>query len=144
MDSPGAAEEYSVSEKIFKIMKQMELLAEDILADKRKMIELDKRRQKNREALRALKKPEGMSSGTSMVWCVYGSSFVRTEKCVAEATISAEQADIENELEASRKRIKKTMQELRLLEGSKGIEGFDLQPLSREEKAAIHTIIGAT
>ena len=120
-------------------MKQMELLAEDILADKRKMIELDRRRQKNREALRALKNTDGVSR----VWCVHGSSFVRTDRNVAEVSIAMEQAEIENELDVVRKHIKKTMQELRLLEGNKGIQDFDLKPLSKEEKDAIHKIIGA-
>ncbi|XP_003742856.1 p53 and DNA damage-regulated protein 1 [Galendromus occidentalis] len=133
-----------LSEKVFKIVKQMEALAEDILADRQKMIELDKRRQKNREALRALKKLEAGKTEASRTWCVHGSSFVRTDTRVAEAAISAEQSEIENEIETVRKRMKKTMQELSSLEGRKGIEHFDLKPLNRDEKDALYKIIGAS
>jgi hypothetical protein len=75
---------------------------------------------------------------------VYGSSFVRTEKRAVEANVAAEQAEIEMELELVRKRMKQTMHELSVLEGRKGIESFDLKPLNKEEKDAIHKIIGAT
>ena len=144
MELPSQAEADFYSEKIFEVIKQMELLAEDILADKQKMVELDKRRQKNREAWRALKKSDRNESAATRTWCVHGSSFVRTDIRVAVAAISAEQSEIETELEVVRKRMKRTMQELSLLEGRKGIESFDLKPLNRDEKDAIHKIIGAS
>lgn len=39
---------------VIEFMQQIEILAEDILADRREIIELNKKRDKNREAIRQL------------------------------------------------------------------------------------------
>jgi hypothetical protein len=40
--------------KVIEYMQQIEILAEDILSDRREIIELNKKRDKNREAIRQI------------------------------------------------------------------------------------------
>ena len=40
--------------KVIEYMKQIEILAEDILSDRREIIEINKKRDKNREAIRQI------------------------------------------------------------------------------------------
>ncbi|XP_022644104.1 p53 and DNA damage-regulated protein 1-like [Varroa destructor] len=136
--------------KIFALIKQMELIAEDILADRQKLIELDRRRQKNREAQRALKQctrtttsiNESQSGeAASRTWCVYGSSLVRIGTARAVDFIDKEQEDIEEEIKTVRRKIIHSTEKLAALEGRKGVQDFCLKPLTRVERDAIHKII---
>ncbi|OQR80417.1 p53 and DNA damage-regulated protein 1-like [Tropilaelaps mercedesae] len=114
------------------------------------MIELDRRRQKNREACRALKLSTTDNNRTNTqpgerverIWCVYGNSFISIADNRALDIISKEQEVIEKDTEDLRRRMKKSMQELSALEGRKSVQDFDLKPLTKTEKDAIHKIIG--
>ena len=55
------------SERVAEYLCRVETLAEDILADKHSMTELDRRRNKNREAMRQLMNEEKEAKGKKQV-----------------------------------------------------------------------------
>jgi chaperonin cofactor prefoldin len=57
-------------------LQQVETLAEDVLADRREIIELNKKRDKNREAMRSLMKP----TVDKKVWLCSGNMFIKFSK----------------------------------------------------------------
>ena len=66
---------------VLKYLEEVELLAEDVLADKQQIVDLDKKRNFNREALAALhKKTLAPPHSVNKVWVNFGGVFVKMEK----------------------------------------------------------------
>lgn len=61
------------------IIRSTEEVADKILVNKQELIELDKRRQQNREAIRELEK----STADKKVWTAIGSMLVKLERSKA-------------------------------------------------------------
>ncbi|KAL3877922.1 hypothetical protein ACJMK2_035563 [Sinanodonta woodiana] len=61
------------TQKLVNELTSLEEVAEEILADKQEMIDLDKRRQKTREAVRALQKDKQ----TQKSWVCFGNTFLK-------------------------------------------------------------------
>ncbi|KAH9380316.1 hypothetical protein HPB48_013160 [Haemaphysalis longicornis] len=177
--------------KVKQFLADIESTAETILADKEQAVELDRRRQKNREALRALQK---LDDNVRKPWVCIGNMFMKIPKgrttellqqvsdhlCMPIASNKAhstrhaarnamdfessactpeqqrpndlqlrplssllEQAKLEEEIASLRKKLKKNVQLLRELEGKSEVQGFSLEPLSREEMQAINKVMGS-
>lgn len=60
--------------KIVTCLTDLEEAAEDILTDRQTIIDLDRTRNGNREALRHMKKQEDKKS-----WCIMGSTFFKLD-----------------------------------------------------------------
>lgn len=63
------------SQKVLEILKDSERLADQVLQNKQEIIELDKRRQSNREAIRNL-----IKNNEQKVWITIGPILVKMEK----------------------------------------------------------------
>ena len=62
-------------------LEEVELLAEDVLADKQQLVDLDKKKNSNREALAALhKKVVAPPHSADKVWLNFGGMFIKMKK----------------------------------------------------------------
>lgn len=68
----------SGQEKVLEILMDTERVADQILVNKQEIVELDKRRQSNREALNELKR-----TGDKSTWTSLGCVIVKLKKDVA-------------------------------------------------------------
>ena len=67
------------NEQLLIYLKEIELSAEDVLSDKQEIVDLDRRRNSNREALRALDREcaAHWRGDESKTWLAMGNSFLR-------------------------------------------------------------------
>ncbi|XP_074604385.1 pdrg1 prefoldin-like subunit [Brevipalpus obovatus] len=118
------------------LLQESERLGEKILADREMMVEFDRRRNKNREALRAIEK-----QSQDKVWLNFANMFVRTEKSKAQDIIKRDQESINSNIDKTRNAIKDNMVKLSTLEGKKEHEMFKLNPLSSKEVSAMSSVL---
>lgn len=113
--SPAAAQDAA---ELVARMTKAERLGEEVLTERAQMVELDRRRNANREALAALRKADrdaagqhassGSSSSSSMKhWVCLGDVFMRQPHASARQMLEDDQKRIEAELEALRSGIKR-------------------------------------
>ncbi|KAJ1967206.1 hypothetical protein IWQ62_002000 [Dispira parvispora] len=116
---------------------QKEVLGENILTDRQLIIDYDRRRNGNREALRALKNTTDTKS-----WVSLGDMFIRLPN--TSATTMVKEVDNERlvqEVEEVRERILRNTQKLEEMEGSETqhhkegtfLKSFDLKPITAAE-----------
>ena len=67
------------NEQLLIYLKEIELAAEDVLSDKQEIVDLDRRRNSNREALRAMDRAcaDHWRGDESKTWLAMGNSFLR-------------------------------------------------------------------
>ncbi|KAG9353328.1 hypothetical protein JZ751_017905 [Albula glossodonta] len=102
------------SQRILKYLTEVELAAEDVLSDKQQIVDLDIKRNRNREALNALRD---------------------------DSPQSEDQAQLDKELSDLRKRLKAKVNHLNDLQGKPELRGYSLSPLSSDEMKAINSIL---
>lgn len=128
-------------------------MADQILQNKQEMVELDKRRQSNREAKCSLEK-----STDKKAWVTVGPILVKMTKERGEKLLEkgmrhlvkcevsapklwivsiADQQTIDIEINKLRSEQKILVGKLRDLEYQSPLKGFDLKPLDRKEAAAL-------
>jgi hypothetical protein len=94
-------------------MTKAERLGEEVLTERAQMVELDRRRNANREALGALRKADTggtgqKNAGSSMKhWVCLGDVFMRQPHASARQMLEDDQKRIETELEALRLSVKR-------------------------------------
>lgn len=118
------------SQKSLKYLVEVETLAEDILADRRSVVFLDKRRNENREALRSVK---GNQEGK--VWACIGGTLVKLERETAIRLITTDQAALDIEINKIRSQLKVKVNQLRDLEYKPPVPGLMLSPLTSQENS---------
>ena len=102
----------SNAEAIVDRLMRAERLGEEVLAERRQMVELDRQRNQNREALAALRRMdrEATASGTaapSKYWMCMGDVFLRRSHAATRSMLGEEQTRIERELETLRTSVKR-------------------------------------
>eukprot|EP00056_Hartaetosiga_gracilis_P012995 m.210699 g.210699 ORF g.210699 m.210699 type:complete len:134 (-) comp13782_c0_seq3:5361-5762(-) len=104
----------------------VEKLADSIVIGKHELVDLDRRHNQNREAIRAIKKE---SSGYGKAWLLYGSSgqFFSFPKEEAIDTLQSSQQKIERRKEEVHTTLKDEVAQLQRLQGKELNEGFDLK-----------------
>merc|ERR1719228_1811423 len=121
------------TERVADYLSRVETIAEDILSDKHSMTELDKRRNKNREAIRYLtnelkvKTPSKQKKSKTFV-CL-GEIFLQLPTTEVIPILEDDQKKLEDEIVKLRDDLKPKMQKLRQLEKKPELKGFDLKPL---------------
>ncbi|KAJ1971577.1 hypothetical protein H4R35_005182 [Dimargaris xerosporica] len=119
-----------------KDQSEREEVGETILFDRQLVIDYDRRRNSNREALRALQK-----SSASKAWVSLGDMFIRLPTDTASSMVQEEQGRISDAVDETRKRIKENAKKLEELDGldtankknGPHLKAFDLQPLTAQE-----------
>ncbi|XP_035376337.1 p53 and DNA damage-regulated protein 1 isoform X4 [Electrophorus electricus] len=114
-------------------LSEVEAAAEDVLADKQQIVDLDARRNRNREALSALR--------TDKVKVCFGNMFIKFSSERTKVMIQKDQEQLDREINDLRKRLKAKVNRLNDLQGKPELQGYNLSPLSNEELNAIHSIL---
>ncbi|XP_032789439.1 p53 and DNA damage-regulated protein 1 [Daphnia magna] len=116
-------------EKTQQFLIQTETAAQEILITKDELVALDFRRQKTREAFRALK--NDMIPGEK-AWMSVGNMFVKTRTLKAQNLLEREMKELDKDISDLHNKLKEQVKMLRDLEGKPELKGFDLQPITKE------------
>ncbi|XP_069863123.1 p53 and DNA damage-regulated protein 1 isoform X3 [Dipodomys merriami] len=101
------------AERVLQYLVEVEELAEEVLADKRQIVDLDTKRNQNREGLRALQRDLSLS----------------------------DQDHLDKEIEKLRKQLKVKVNRLFEAQGKPELKGFNLNPLNQDELKALKVIL---
>lgn len=118
---------------------QVERQAEKILMDKSEMVALDKSRNSNRMAIRALtncKTPE------DKIWMAVGLSLVKVSVAKAKNMLQADQVTLNNRINILRSNIKVDVNKLNDMEFKEPVKGLFLNPLTKKEMEAMNQVLG--
>ncbi|XP_060692254.1 p53 and DNA damage-regulated protein 1 [Hemiscyllium ocellatum] len=121
-------------ELLMNYLTEVEELAESLLADKQQIVDLDLKRNQNREALRALCK-NTEKSGNVMV--CFGNMFIKFPNSKTREMIQKDQEQLDKEIHKLYKQLKVKVNHLNEAQGKPELKGFNLSPLTQEELSAI-------
>ncbi|XP_028392522.1 p53 and DNA damage-regulated protein 1-like [Dendronephthya gigantea] len=117
---------------LLKNLSEIEEIAEEILADKEQIKNLDQRRNTNREALTALRKCKDEPSSKKS-WMCLGGMFIKYPTDSISDMLLKDQKELETEIKNVRDDLKAKVSKLHQLEGNQLPKGFDLTALDKEE-----------
>lgn len=117
-------------------LKQSENLGEEVLADQQQIVELDKRRQATREAIRAVRREKEARK----MWVMMGDEFVKVEKGTLQDWLESDQSVLDKEIDSVRDGLKEKVQALKRLEGEEIPRGFFLNSMSKDELSNISSV----
>jgi len=118
-----------ISETI-ELMAKIENAADEILSDKFQIVELDRKRNQNREALRAISKKDAVETTSDKVWFCLGKTFVKFPTETAEIILNDNRALLDDEINKIRDDLKTKVAHLYKLEGDDRLNsGFFLKSL---------------
>ncbi|KAF9571855.1 p53 and DNA damage-regulated protein 1 [Mortierella alpina] len=111
-------------------LQKRELIAEEILTNKELIIDYDRRRNSNREALTKLKKDLVQEK---KVWVNLGDMFLKMPKQNVETMIKKDQETLDTEISEIRQLMKEKVVELEKLEGGDGSKSraFQLKAMTK-------------
>lgn len=117
-----------ISETI-ELLAQIENAADEILADKSQIVELDRKRNQNREAIRALSKTH--ETKNDKVWFCLGKTFVKFPTKTAENLLNDNRILLDTEINKIRDELKTKVAHLYKLEGDDRLNpGYFLKSLN--------------
>lgn len=125
------------SAHLMQYLVEAEVAAEDLLTDKQKVVDLDRKRQKTREALRVLSKDKTSKKH----WVCIGNMFMKLPAPQTKKILEQDFDNLDDEINDTRHKMKEKLAKLRDVEKKEGLKGFDLQPLSAQELSAINSIL---
>ncbi|XP_030633736.1 p53 and DNA damage-regulated protein 1 [Chanos chanos] len=126
------------AQRVLAYLTEVEEAAEDVLADKQQIVDLDLKRNRNREALNALRNDRSLNDKANVC---FGNMFIRLPKEKTKTMIQKDQEQIDKEISELRKRLKAKVNHLNELQGKPELKGYNLSPLSNEEIKAINSIL---
>ncbi|CAH1765937.1 9948_t:CDS:2 [Entrophospora sp. SA101] len=114
------------------ILEKREKIAEVILTNEQLIIDYDRTRNTNREALNKLKKE---LKNEDKVWANFGNFFLKLENENVKTYIQEEQQNLEKEILSLRETIKEKAAELENLEKGEiqKMKGFDLKGITASD-----------
>ncbi|CAF2360658.1 unnamed protein product [Rotaria sp. Silwood2] len=122
---------HDTSDFVLKYLEEIELLAENVLAERREIIELNKRRDKLREASRAIHK---QPANIKMNWMCLNNNFLAIPTKDCKRLIDRDFDQMNLEINQAEKKLKENIKILYDAEKKPEIRGFNLKSLSREER----------
>ncbi|KAF4107177.1 p53 and DNA damage-regulated protein 1 [Onychostoma macrolepis] len=125
------------AQRILENLTEVEVAAEDILSDKQQIVDLDLRRNRNREALSALRN----HSPNDNVKVCFGNMFIKFPQESTRSMILKDQEQLDKEITDLRKRLKAKVNRLNELQGKPELRGYNLSPLSNDEIKAIDSLL---
>lgn len=121
-------------------MQKSEVLGEKALRDKEELVQMDRIRNKNREALNALKRvPEKES-----VYLCVGNMFLKQRCSSAKKLVQDDQNQVNEHIEKLRQQLKNNVQQIQEME-DKGeqFSKFNLNPLTRDEMKSFSVVMNS-
>ncbi|KAM9296902.1 p53 and DNA damage-regulated protein 1 [Gastrophryne carolinensis] len=125
-------------DRVLTYLQEVEAKAEDVLGDRRQIVDLDIKRNQNREALRALSRDGDKSE---MVSVCFGTMFIDLPKSKTQEIIQRDQEQLDEEIGVVRSQLKKKVAALYEAQGKPELKGFNLTPLNPEEIKAVNQIL---
>ncbi|XP_006008755.1 p53 and DNA damage-regulated protein 1 [Latimeria chalumnae] len=123
---------------VLRYLGDLEGLAEEILAHKQQIVDLDVKRNRNREALRAL---QNDASRPDKVMVCFGNMFIKFPRTMTKDMIQKDQEQLDKEIDTLRRGLKVKVNRLYEAQGKPEVKGFNLTALSREEMQAVTQIL---
>ncbi|GFO38085.1 P53 and DNA damage-regulated protein 1-like [Plakobranchus ocellatus] len=123
--------------KVLSHLAEIEVVAEEILSSRREIIDLDKQRNKTREAIRALQKEKK----DGKMWLCAGNMFLKVENAKAVKILSKDFEILDEEVSSARARLKPKVTKLRDLEKKDDLKGFGLVALTSEERKSVESLL---
>ncbi|CAE1314805.1 p53 and DNA damage-regulated protein 1 [Acanthosepion pharaonis] len=118
-------------------LTEIEETAEKILTDKQQIVDLDKKRQQTREAIRVLNKDKV----NNKCWVCIGNMFLKLPKKSTKNLLENDFNQLDREINSIRNDLKPKMNKLRDLENKDDLKGFNLEPLTKDEIRAIENLL---
>ncbi|PRP86048.1 hypothetical protein PROFUN_05819 [Planoprotostelium fungivorum] len=115
-------------------LMKAEVLAEDILIDKQQLIDLDRRRNTNREALRQITdaKKRPLAQQEKKTWLCMRDIFILLPTDTAESFISKDQKMLDEKINTTRDELKHKTSKLSQIEGAPDhSKPFFLNPINK-------------
>ncbi|GCB60847.1 p53 and DNA damage-regulated protein 1 isoform X1 [Scyliorhinus torazame] len=122
------------SEMVMSYLTEVEELVESLLADKQQIVDLDVKRNRNREALRSL---QNNTEQSDKVMVCFGNIFIKFPKSRTRDMIRKDQEQLDEEIHKLYNQLKVKVNRLNEAQGKPELKGFNLSPLSQEEMQAI-------
>ena len=113
------------TELSIKTITEIEELAEEIMTDKAQIIDCDKKRNSNREALRTLK-----SSCANKEWFCIGNLFIKVSRNTSVKILEDDQTLLDEQTQQIQNGLKAKIKTLHQLEGRQDVKGFDLKNIN--------------
>ncbi|XP_036039637.1 p53 and DNA damage-regulated protein 1 [Onychomys torridus] len=126
------------AERVLRYLVEVEELAEAVLSDKRQIVDLDTKRNRNREGLRALQKDLSVSED---VMVCFGNMFIKMPHPKTKEMIQKDQEHLDKEIERLRNQLKVKVNRLFEAQGKPELKGFNLNPLNQDELKALKVIL---
>ncbi|XP_052039917.1 p53 and DNA damage-regulated protein 1 [Apodemus sylvaticus] len=126
------------AERVLRYLVEVEELAEAVLSDKRQIVDLDTKRNQNREGLRALQKDLSVSED---VMVCFGNMFIKMPHPKTKEMIQKDQEHLDKEIEKLRSQLKVKVNRLFEAQGKPELKGFNLNPLNQDELKALKVIL---
>ncbi|XP_014674286.1 PREDICTED: p53 and DNA damage-regulated protein 1-like [Priapulus caudatus] len=125
--------------EVLRHLVEVEEAADDILTDKMQLVNLDRKKNKNREAIRSLKTVPSTSTSTKeqKAWVCFGNMFLKIPLTKAKQVLEEDQEQLDREIDSLRANLKAKVNRLNELEGKEELKGFSLAALDRNEMAAM-------
>ncbi|XP_015254726.1 PREDICTED: p53 and DNA damage-regulated protein 1 [Cyprinodon variegatus] len=130
--------EPAASQRVLQYLTEVEEAAEDVLTTKQQIIDLDLKRNQNREALSALKHEV---SDSEKVKVCFGNMFIKFPKSKTREMIQRDQEQLDKEISDLRKALKAKVNSLNEMQGNPELRGYSLSPLSAQELKAINSLL---
>ncbi|KAJ6655872.1 hypothetical protein lerEdw1_004642 [Lerista edwardsae] len=119
-------------------LAEVEALAEEVMGSRQQIVDLDHKRNQNREALRALGKEPGASE---KVMVCFGSMFVQLPKTKTKDMLQRDQDLLDEEIARLREELKVKVSRLLEAQGKPELKGYNLKPLGTEEMWFIKKVL---
>ncbi|XP_067444526.1 p53 and DNA damage-regulated protein 1-like [Thunnus thynnus] len=124
------------SQRVLEYLSEVEEAAEDVLTSKQQIVDLDSKRNRNREALNALKNE---LSDSEKVKVCFGN--IKFPKSKTREMIQKDQEQLDKEINDLRKGLKAKVNRLNEMQGKPELRGYNLSPLSTDEVKAINSLL---
>lgn len=127
------------NDKLLVCLQEVEVAAEDVLSDKQEIVDLDRKRNLNREALRALEKScrAHWKGDESKTWLATGNTFLKLPSKTAKSMLERDQIRLNSEINILRSELKVKVNVLMEKQGNEQVKGLGIKALSAEEMRAV-------
>ncbi|KAJ0068375.1 hypothetical protein NL108_005958 [Boleophthalmus pectinirostris] len=126
------------SQRVLEYLTKVEEAAEDVLTTKQQIVDLDLKRNRNREALNALR--HDLSSSDKVKVC-FGNIFIKFPVNKTTEMIQRDQEQLDKEISDLRKELKVKVNQLNDIQGKPELRGYSLTSLSPDELKAINNLL---
>eukprot|EP00088_Acartia_fossae_P004416 TRINITY_DN1188_c0_g1_i6.p1 TRINITY_DN1188_c0_g1~~TRINITY_DN1188_c0_g1_i6.p1 ORF type:complete len:162 (-),score=19.56 TRINITY_DN1188_c0_g1_i6:181-624(-) len=128
--------------EVIKLLQDLENAGEKVLSIRQEIIDLDRRRNSNREAIRSIKNmAKTKDISTEKAWIAIGNTFIQIPAKNAEKRLEQDQKELDVAINKLRSRLKDRVNDLRDIEGKEELKGFGLKALDKDELDMVHQTI---